>query len=443
MPTPEMKNGVQHSCIYFQKSDGKTEEQWLESVDLDLIKCISKITSFKIRRQHYIMKLMRKLNEPRSISLMLDEMNITAYELPTKSRASVFPDPGTYVPTELHHLLSCEFSSFEEHEYRCVALELEDKSVENEDVMESYEPVYIFVQIRKRIPTNEKESEFSQTYEVFTGTDTVILPAFKLYKVIRQDNESSKDVVDTVTVQASGSLKKELYTVRHILRAAWTRPEEERKQIIKRLYLRWHPDKNIGNEEHCSEVFCYIQEVIVKLERGQLSDDEDSTDGQSQQSYAASSGFWNNRRPRRRQSRAYPDFSSSDFFKFCEKLDKRCKRHKDFAQAHYGSGFTRRAGGGFSTFFEASWPGYKAFHDPGEASRWLRQAKADLFYATRAIDIEGSPAVFNWICYLCHQVFILRIIHEWSFHMKSMKRAFGEIHKFLMKRPQGKILFII
>ena len=425
MPPPEVKNGVQHNSIYFQKSDDKTDEQWLGSIDITLCKYISQITSFKIREQQYIMKLIHKLNDPRNISLMLDEMKIDAYKLPAEADVSVFPDPGTYVPSEFHHLLRCEFSSFEEHEYRCVALELEDITVGNEDVSDSYKPVYIFVQIRRKMPTNEGGSEFSQPYEVYTGANIDIVPAFRLYKFVRPDSESSKDVVDTVTVPVSECLEKELFTVKHILRAAWNRPEEERRQIIKRLYLRWHPDKNIGNEELCTKVFCYIKEAIVKLERDQLSDDEDSTVGHSQQSYAASSGFWNNRRPRRR-SRAYPDFSSSEYFKFCKELNRRCKRHKASAQAYYGSGFTWRAGGGYSTFFGASWPGYKAYHDPEEASRWLRQAKADLSHATRAIDIEGNPAAFNWICYLCHQVFYIedhpRVVISYEIYETSLRR---------------------
>jgi curved DNA-binding protein CbpA len=32
------------------------------------------------------------------------------------------------------------------------------------------------------------------------------------------------------------------------IRAAWTLPEDERRKIIKRLYKKWHPDKNFGNE---------------------------------------------------------------------------------------------------------------------------------------------------------------------------------------------------
>ena len=36
-----------------------------------------------------------------------------------------------------------------------------------------------------------------------------------------------------------------------------------------------------------------------------------------------------------------------------------------------------------------------------------------------------------------------RILHEWSFHMKFMKRAFGEFHKIIWNDHECKILFIV
>ena len=44
-------------------------------------------------------------------------------------------------------------------------------------------------------------------------------------------------------------------------------PEEKRRNVIKRLYLRWHPDKNVGNDELCIEVFKHLQNEISRLER--------------------------------------------------------------------------------------------------------------------------------------------------------------------------------
>jgi sacsin len=53
--------------------------------------------------------------------------------------------------------------------------------------------------------------------------------------------------------------------VEGIIRAAWTLPEDERRKIIKRLYKKWHPDKNFGNELVTTEVFKFMVHKIVDL----------------------------------------------------------------------------------------------------------------------------------------------------------------------------------
>ena len=290
-------------------------------MDHRLVEFLKEITAYKIRKKAYIIKMIHKLNDPSSISDMLDEMEIDHFELSANACFSVFPDLGTYVPTELHHLLSCEFTSFEEHEYRCVALELEDDEVlDSENNLDSYSPVYIFVQILRKLSTEQENvSHINQLYLVFTGSDSVSVPAFKLYKLISQENNNeSRDMVDTGEVPMSDSENAAYYTVLHTLRVAWNRQEDERRHIIKRLYLRWHPDKNIGNEDFCSKVFQYIKQVICKLEKKLPLDDEDVQGGDSscfgynQQQQTASSGascFWYNQK-----QRAYPDFTSSAYF---------------------------------------------------------------------------------------------------------------------------------
>ncbi len=52
------------------------------------------------------------------------------------------------------------------------------------------------------------------------------------------------------------------------LEEGWQLPEPQRKKIIKRLLLKWHPDKNIGNEEFCTRVVHFIQAEIERLEQG-------------------------------------------------------------------------------------------------------------------------------------------------------------------------------
>ena len=425
IPEPEIRNGIEYRCIYFQKDDSKSEnkseDECLGSIDRSLVKMINRITPRKIREQSLIVKVLQMLNNPRGISDMLDEQNIKAYELPSSARVSVFPDPGTYVPNELHHLLSCEFTAFEEHEYRCVALELEDAEIlDNEKVSDSYNPVYIFVQILRKITMDDKTSDnnsdddianVTQLYEVFTGRETVTVPAFKLYKLIKSDSDDeSRDLVDTSTVPDTDSLDKVFYNVLHTLRAAWKRPEDERRHIIKRLYLRWHPDKNAGNEEFCTKVFQYIKEVIFKLENGLPLDDEDSTDGNSHDRPSTSGFRYYTRR------RAYTDFTSSAYFEFCERLNRRCKTQRTNAERFYAyegdsysGGRSRRRWRGWRAFFSYSCNRSQVVPDHGEAMRWISQAKVDLRHAKETIDVQGNPAAYNWICYLCHQV--ISLIH--------------------------------
>jgi sacsin len=46
--------------------------------------------------------------------------------------------------------------------------------------------------------------------------------------------------------------------------------EDERRKIIKRLYKKWHPDKNFGNELVTTEVFKFIKQAVLNIEPVEL-----------------------------------------------------------------------------------------------------------------------------------------------------------------------------
>ena len=52
------------------------------------------------------------------------------------------------------------------------------------------------------------------------------------------------------------------------LEEAWQLAERERKKVIKRLLLKWHPDKNIGDEVFATTITQFIQSEIDRLEKG-------------------------------------------------------------------------------------------------------------------------------------------------------------------------------
>jgi len=67
-------------------------------------------------------------------------------------------------------------------------------------------------------------------------------------------------------IPSPGVMEDEEITVEQVmldvsdtLEEAWKLAENQRKKIIKRILLKWHPDKNIGNEEFATIIMQHIQ----------------------------------------------------------------------------------------------------------------------------------------------------------------------------------------
>jgi sacsin len=52
-----------------------------------------------------------------------------------------------------------------------------------------------------------------------------------------------------------------------MLLEAWELPEAERKKAIRRLYLRWHPDKNPKSYDLCNEAFKFLKNQVTNCLR--------------------------------------------------------------------------------------------------------------------------------------------------------------------------------
>ena len=402
--------------IYFQKAVG-SQAGWLRTIDDCLVRFITRITG-KTLRDNVIETygLIQMRNSVTEISLMLDSLNIDAYDLPRDMYFTVIPPAGTYVPIELHHLLNCEISVFGIHEYRCVAFELEDRLLlDNIDVSDSYNPVYIYVKIIKKLPSEDPGSVLTDRYMIFTGDEYITVSSSQLYKLIR----ATSDAVSNELVSAEGgsssvspdTMNKEKYTIRFHLMEAWKLPEQtDRKRVIGRLLRRYHPDKNPGNEAMCNELFAYLRDCISRLENGTSLENEDETDGRSQ------------------QNRAYPDFTDSAYFGFVQRMSNRSERQGAHVRDYYRADqpYNRSTGSNFRNPHSDS--NTKECHDPWEARRWYSQAKVDLRNAIDTIDTpgeEGDPPAFNWICYMCHQVTNLECLmiikgHFCQFYIKIL-----------------------
>lgn len=362
--------------IFFQKATNK-EQRLLQSIHRLLVEFVEYVSGNTLSEVNFLVyQVIHMMNNPKEIGTFLDESDIDVYDLPSRIFQGIFPAPGTYVPVYLHHLLDCDISDIAEHEFRCVALELEDEAMfDTTDIPESYDPVYIYVQIFEKVPVSRDDSQLLVKYKVYTGEEYITVPCFKIYKFIQRSRDSeNRDLVSTDFVQqplSDENLRKEFYSVEFTLREAWKLTEEDRRQVIKRLYLRWHPDRNKGKEELSSKVFCYLKEIMLKLEKENSLDDD--TDGHSQ------------------QERSYPDFASSSFFRFCQRMDSRSHSHSAHAQSFYSDDGSYHSD---SSQVPVS--------DMGEAKRWQSQAKRDFRSAIKSMSSDGDVA-FNWICYMSHQ----------------------------------------
>ena len=165
--------------------------------------------------------------------------------------------------------------------------------------------------------------------------------------------------------------------VRQDLKDIWELvSKEDKKKALRRLYLRWHPDKNPHDPESAEEVFKFMQQEIDRLERGE------GLTTSSTQSWRHYEHAWSSTA---RQHRYYYDQFQQDS---AGTGSSRHQRRRNRGRRGHGGG-----GGGF---FNASFTPPKK---ESEAKRWVRQAKAD--YAALKVLLDEAQANFQLPCHVC------------------------------------------
>lgn len=190
------------------------------------------------------------------------------------------------------------------------------------------------------------------------------------------------------------------YDFSDALEEAWQLPtEKERKKVIKRLLLKWHPDKNIGNEIFSTRITQFIQSEIERLEAGLPRpiniDPSNFTQGNP---FAGSQSFQRN-------------FEEAYKF-FYEQMNQRGKAHGK-QRERYKENFSREY---TSTKTEYNFDVPPTFSStnpqPSAAKNFFRQAQADLKAADNDfLGLRSGPS-FEWVCFKAHQVRICEAFIE-------------------------------
>ena len=288
---------------------------------------------------------------PSKIWSLLDRMRIRKDDSYTSAAMDIYPEPGTLIPIEDHHLLNDVFEEFEPGEY--VGYQLDDPSLDQG----KGSATYIYAIVVEEV-TNEDDSVLKKVYRINIGHDKrpVVVSAANLQKFHRL-----RDIFD-YQEEFHRNREEVFEEITDILEKAWELPEDERVQIVKRLFMRWFPKENVANEDLYKAAFQHINNEVSRL------------DG----SYDTLFTSWEAR------AREY---------------ESRRKTYRERFSKEYGS-WQSSPGSGSRQVVPPSF--CEKNPQPGEAKRWFRQAEADLEAGRK--EITFSRDSYEWACFKCHQV---------------------------------------
>ena len=353
------------------------EEKW--TVYLDLLSVMSETLPIYIVSDVIVLVLEgllgnralmipRLLNwDPSDISALLDALDVRPDDsYVARAEVDIYPKLGTFIPVIDHHLLNDAFEEFEPGEY--VGFELEDPSLNHEKGV----PTYIYARVVREV-TEERFPLLTKRYKIdIGGGQELEVDVADLYKFHRLSTLSSAIVVFEGQERSPPERPKrrnqqEVFDeISKLLEDAWKLPEEKRRKIIKRLYLQWHPDKNVGDEEFCTEVCKHIQSETSRLERGEPRGCQQSSGmGASRSQHGSYGQFFNCWGERAREHH-----TQREGYRSRQQFSRNSARARN--------------------------------PQPREARRWLRQAEADI--AATENDIVYQRPSYEWACFKCHQV---------------------------------------
>ena len=348
-------------------------EETLSKISLALTQVIAEACEELLRETvMFIPEMLR--TDPSNIWSILDDMKIRQDDSYDASRGDVLPQPGNFIPIEDHHLLNEAFEEFTPGEY--VGFELDDPSLDQENG----DATFIYAIIIEEASSEEDASPYTKRYKVNVGHEKQpqVAESADLYKFHRIQS-SLLGLADHDGSSTQAMDKKSIFgKITEALEMAWRLPEKRRMKIVKRLFLQWHPEKNLGGEAFCKEVFAHLQREMARI-----------------QNVEARAG--------RRSSRVN---QRNHYEKFFDVWRTRAKRHHEQRQ-EYRESYLRKYGSCKASTSHSSSAGLPPSFceknpQPGEAKRWFRQAEADLKAANK--DLAADNPSYEWACFKCHQV---------------------------------------
>ncbi|KAG8584817.1 hypothetical protein GDO81_004776 [Engystomops pustulosus] len=392
--------------LYIQHSDSK-DINFL----LALAMTLKSATDNLISDTSYLIAMLG-CNDIYRINEKLDSLGVK-YDSSTEQSKLELPMPGTPIPAEIHYTLLMDPTNvFYPGEYVGYLVD-----AEGGDSFGSYQPTYTYAIIVQEVEKEDENSgSLGKFYQIDIGySEYKIVISLDLYKFSRpEDGVPNKDSAPSTPTSPTefpppgprtapsfpnkesnrtssakhqspkkiklNSLPEILKEVSTVIEQAWKLPESERKKIIRRLYLKWHPDKNAENLDIATEVFKHLQNEINRMEKQAFVDI--NVERTARRTFTTQS------------SRFHSEKSS--FQRFYSSWNQEATNHKSERQ-QYKEKFAATTGSYDSKRFFVP-PTFKSVGNPVEARRWLRQARANFSAARNDMHKNAN----EWVCFKCY-----------------------------------------
>ncbi|KAM9804710.1 sacsin [Neosynchiropus ocellatus] len=356
-------------CVFFLKHSDTTGRKVMNEVILTLTKEVSSLLGDSISKAHNtVIGLLLVCDSLEDVqdTLAKHEIHNSADGYSPSTAA-----PGTEIPEEwLDSLDMNVLNNYEEGEY--VGYYTNDK--------------YVYAVVLETIPGST--GLYSRRFMIYLGDDEPKeVSCLDIYQIKCGQNQNFEEtasgsssmeiqLVVGAVPRASPpapppqrsfptSLEEAKKEIDKCLAEIWTLPQEDKNKAIKRLYLRWHPDKNPDCIQLATEAFKYLKNRIKELNQGKGSTSHQSSP------FSSSSG------------------SHFNFRNFYSTWDHEARHHRthreNFSRSHRSYNFWSH---------HANVP--RA--DRAEARRWTRQAQCDLSAAHR-----DSGQSSEWCLFKIHQ----------------------------------------
>ena len=290
------------------------------------------------------------------------------------------PVCGDFIPGRLHCLLVQKIEILHPEDYVGFMLCDVANAGNNIEMEDDENTSYVYARIIEERTPPETDKINKQYLIDVGGSRKEIVPILELYRFQKkaeiaslQKIEIGKDLVpvdqDDTPEVIWKPLDEQKDEIRKDLESAWKLSESEKKTIVRRLLRQWHPDKNPGNEDYCTEICQFIQTEIRRLDKGEPTSKFTDT---TFNTFYERAGTW--ARNQHQQQERY---------------------RREFREHHYH--FTDN---------QPPPPGPGPNPQKAEARRWIQQAKHDFHAAPTDMGNELFSRLGNyeWACFKLHQV---------------------------------------